>query len=274
MERGHTEADAERLWDVLNEAIDVDGAEEPGGKSMLTRAGKAFLEALTPGSDDGADVTQSPEAPDNDADKEGRTLSRQNRESLYATIDASLDVLQDAGVNHGMTRFTDREDTTFDLSEHNAREWTNPDDEEDEDEDEDEDDATDAVPDSVTESAPDGDTSAESTMSNEDDETEPPEWAKELQEQIDKQSKRIDEALDADEEEKDEDEEKDAWEDAPEWATDLKADVDEQAERIDDISKQTGTTESQQLAGGENSSDGGLDDSQKFFIPASKRGGL
>lgn len=44
--RGHTEAEAERLWDVLNRAIDVEGASEPGKQSMFARAGKAFFSAL------------------------------------------------------------------------------------------------------------------------------------------------------------------------------------------------------------------------------------
>jgi hypothetical protein len=105
------------------------------------------------------------------------------------------------------------------------------------------------------------------TMTNDD---EPPEWAKQIQEQIDEQSKRIDEALDEDATGKDAD--NDPFDDAPEWAKSLKEDVDKQGERIDEISKQTGTTETQQLGGTEKNGEGdGLSDRQKFFIPDSKQ---
>jgi hypothetical protein len=198
VERGHSEAEAERLWAVLDQAVSVDGAGEPGAKAKLTNAATAFLNALT-GSDDGR-MAATPEAPDGDAS-------------------------------------TDK----------NAPGGDTPDD------------------DGGTEAAD------ESDMSNDD---EPPEWAKDLQEQLDEQSKRIDDALD---ESGNAGEEKasgeDAWEDAPEWARSLKQDVDKQAERIDAISKQTGTTESQQLGGAETNGgeDGQLGERQKFFIPESKR---
>lgn len=231
MDRGHSEADAERLWEYLNRAVEVEGSDEPGKESMFARIGKAAVKAFT-GSDDEAKAESSEAqdrsekevgdfeadvfrvvAPEGEAEnfedevlgigvdfpnsdvyvdwrnevfpdeldephvsiygsisdleqatgntteqidtlnakaaktlfdasslqvppvaKEGRTLSRQNRESLYATIDASLDILQDAGVEHGMSRFTDRDDNSFDLSEHQARNWQASDDEEDEDE--------------------------------------------------------------------------------------------------------------------------------------------
>lgn len=249
MERGHSEGDAERLWDVLTEAVNAEGADQPGKQSMFAKAGRAFLSVLT-GSDDGADEKTSPEAPE----KEGRTLSKQNRESLFATIDASLDVLEDAGVDHGMQRFTDNEKWGFDLSEHSARTWSNPDDEDDDEDEEDD------------KHAAGGDTPADTDSMSDDDTNEPPEWAQELKEQIDEQSKRIDEALD------DEQKSDDAFEDVPEWAKSLKEDVDKQAERIDAISKQTGATDSQQLGGAEkNGDEEGLNERQKFFIPESKR---
>ncbi|MCD2204417.1 XkdF-like putative serine protease domain-containing protein [Halobacterium sp. KA-6] len=49
LERGHSEEDAERLWDVLSTAVEVEGAREPGEKSVFERVGKAVLDAL-PGS--------------------------------------------------------------------------------------------------------------------------------------------------------------------------------------------------------------------------------
>ena len=245
-DRGHSEAEAERLWDVLNDAVDVDGAGDPGKQSMWARAGKAFFTAFS-GTDDGSDAAKSPEDQGKAAEKEGRTLSRQNRESLYATIDASLDVLQDAGDDHGMTRFTDRDDVSFDLSEHSARNWAS--DGGDEDEDEDEDDEEEEEEESTIDNAAGGETpgsgstDAADDMTDDNENTEPPEWAKSIQEQLDEQSKRIDDVLEGDEE-KDADD--DPMEEAPEWAKSLKEDVDKQSERIDAISKQTGT-DSQQI---------------------------
>jgi hypothetical protein len=141
MERGHTEAEAERVWDVLNEAIEVDGSGEPGKQSLLTRAAKAFISTLS-GEDarpePGRDDSKSSETPIESADqasKEGRTLSTANRDSLFATIDAAADVLEDAGVDHGIERFTDRDDVDFDLSDHDARVWAGNHDDEDEDDD-------------------------------------------------------------------------------------------------------------------------------------------
>lgn len=111
-ERGHSEPEAERLWEYLNTAVDIEGAGEPGEKTWFDRA-KAFF---TPG---------GPGAPDESepAEKAGRTLSQANQESAMAAVDANLDLLEDAGVEHGMTRFTDQDSVDFDLSEHDAREW-------------------------------------------------------------------------------------------------------------------------------------------------------
>jgi hypothetical protein len=65
MERGHSEEQAERLWDVLDRAVSVEGAGEPGAKATLTSAAKAFLNTLT-GTGDGR-TAAAPEAPDDDA---------------------------------------------------------------------------------------------------------------------------------------------------------------------------------------------------------------
>lgn len=360
LQRGHSEEEAERLWEYLDRATGIEGAGEPGSKGLLSSAGKAFLRVLS-GDDDGVEEAARSETPDTTA-KEGRTLSRQNRESLYATIDASLDVLQDAGVDHGITRFTDRDDVGFDLSEHSAREWSDGDEEDvdnakavtkedtvgvdvfrvvaaaDDDTDYDGDllgmgvdfpehdvyvdwrreafpdqlsdphvsiygsiDDLEQATDNVIESldtvasptdglanmaqriheraaatahestdknATGGDTpdeggqEAAADMTNED-ENEPPAWAQELKEQIDEQSKRIDEALDGDGagdgEEKDAD--TDAWDEAPEWAKALKSDVDEQAERIDAITQQSGYSDqldANKGEGGEEDDEDGL----------------
>lgn len=282
MQRGHTDAEAERLWDELNRAIEVEGSGEPGKQSMFARAGKAFFSAFF-GSDDDTPITAASEAPDREkddeeafeadvfritapedeadryedsvlgigvdfpnsgvyvdwrnevfpdqldephvsvygsisdleqatgndveqldtlnakaakslfgptgvridlADKEGRTLSTANEHSLKAIIDSAVDTLEDAGVDHGITRFTDREDDSFDLSEHEARVW--PDSGEDEgddvspldnsadngsdgDDDGDDDDGDDEDSESATNDAPDGDTSESGSTDAADD---------------------------------------------------------------------------------------------------------
>ncbi|WP_134672603.1 XkdF-like putative serine protease domain-containing protein [Halorussus marinus] len=163
--RGHSEEEAERLWEVLNDAVEADGSGEPGEKSLFHRIGKAAVDTFLSGPDATgpsadptfAKSTDSPECwvcgdaaeyqnedppgeflcaehadPQGDrvtelsaaTSKDGRTLSQSNQESAMAAVDANLDMLEDAGVDHGMTRFTDRDDVDFDLSEHDAREWT------------------------------------------------------------------------------------------------------------------------------------------------------
>ncbi|MEA5387114.1 XkdF-like putative serine protease domain-containing protein [Haloarculaceae archaeon H-GB11] len=65
-ERGHSEDEAQRLWDVLNRAVNVDGAGEPGAKSKLTSAAKAFLNTLTGGPGAGAEAQAAKTAADSD----------------------------------------------------------------------------------------------------------------------------------------------------------------------------------------------------------------
>ncbi|WP_135830645.1 XkdF-like putative serine protease domain-containing protein [Halorussus halobius] len=219
LERGHSEAEAERLWDVLTEAMEADGSAEPGKQSRLQQAAKSFLSTLT-GSDDDDTNTQS-EAPD--AAKEGRTLSQSNRESAMAAVDANLDILQDAGVDHGMTRFTDQDDVDFDLSEHDARSWGGGHDDDD----------ADSNPFTVDngQDAPEGDTSDDTTDMNDDTPDDPmadaPEWAKALNDRID--------SLETDKDADGDASPDDPLDDAPEWAKGLADRVDEIEEKaLDD----------------------------------------
>ena len=115
-----------------------------------------------------------------------------------------------------------------------------------------------------------GSKSADSDMGDTND-NEPPEWAKQMQEQLDEQSKRIDEVLEGDGDGAGKDAGDDPFDEAPEWAQSMKEQVDKQGERIDEISKQTGATESQQLGGAEKGGDdGGVDRRTAFFTPESK----
>jgi hypothetical protein len=185
-ERGHSETEAERLWDVLDRAINVDGAGDPGAKSKLTSAATAFLNALT-----GSETASAVDAPS---------------------------------------------------GEQTAKD------------------------------APEGDTSDDTTDMSDDPMEDAPKWAEALHDDIQENSNRIDEAIDADGE-AGQNAGDDPFEDAPEWAKSLKEEQDKNAERIDAISKQTGATESQQLGGPEKGGkeEEGLGDRQKFFIPESKR---
>jgi len=64
MERGHSEEAAERMWSVVDRAINVEGSGSPGTKATLTDAAAAFLNKLI-GADDGHTAT-SPEGPGSD----------------------------------------------------------------------------------------------------------------------------------------------------------------------------------------------------------------
>ena len=166
IERGHSEDDAERMWDNLTRALEEEGAGDPGKQSMFAKAGKAFLSALT--GDESKSTTDASEA-GREARKEGQTLSKGNRESIMASIDAGLDVLEDAGVDHGMTRFTDQDGVDFDLSEHDARAWSFDEDGEDGDNEEDEDDQGDKHAAGGDMPADDGSTTAADDMSDDTD---------------------------------------------------------------------------------------------------------
>ena len=118
--RGHGEDEAQRLWDVLNRAIEIEGATSPGKSDdgMLARVGRAAVNALTGGEKD----AELP-APTETA-KESRTLSAANERALMAAFDAIVDVFDDAGTDVDATPFSTRDDVDFDLESFAPREWT------------------------------------------------------------------------------------------------------------------------------------------------------
>ncbi|WP_254768226.1 XkdF-like putative serine protease domain-containing protein [Salinilacihabitans rarus] len=271
-DRGHDEEAATRMWSYLQRAAEEGADQHPADKAsdgVLRRMGRAALNAFSSG---GPDAESAPQAaakstddgapsPEATAAKEGRTLSRANRNALFATIDASLDVLQDAGVDHGMTRFTDREEIDWTLDDHTAREWATPDDDEDADG---EDDEETAPVDPSFESATGGETPDDTTMSADDTDTDTPddtfadapEWAKAIHDQTQENSKRIEELVDdGDEPEKDADEpddpekstdaNEDVDEGPPEWAKAIQEQTEKNADRIESLAKASG--QSQQL---------------------------
>jgi hypothetical protein len=258
MDRGHNEDEAEQLWDVLNEAMEADGASEPGKQSVFAKAGKAFLSALSGTDDDGG-------SEDLDAVKEGRTLSKQNADDLKAVMDSAASVFRDAGKDPEFARFTDRDDDSFDLSEHTAREFDDPDEEEEEE---------DMFPLDPATNATEGDTSepgstdaaddTDTDMSDDNpddggDDTKSP--AEENAEQINELTQSVEDLTDAvtgdgektvtinaSAEGGDGD---DAWEDAPEWAKSLKDNVKQNTDAIETISKQSGYSQQADPAAGD-----------------------
>lgn len=66
MARGHSEEDAERLWEHLNRAVEVEGSNEPGTKSRVTEAAKTLVDLLTVSGSDGRSTTRAERA-DRDA---------------------------------------------------------------------------------------------------------------------------------------------------------------------------------------------------------------
>jgi len=267
-QRGHDEADAERVWDVMSRAVEVDGSDSPGKESLYERIGKAAAGVL-PG-------VSAPESPDDaagaetqtrpDTAKEGRTLSRANRDSAMAAIDANLDLLEDAGVDHGMTRFTDRESYAFDLSEHTARSWGGGGDGDDDDTDDEDDDSE---SESMTDTNDDGGDG--SSKSGDGDGGDPfddaPAWAKSLKDDIEQNSEQIKEVADGG----DTEEEKDAFDDAPEWASALKEQVEANAQAVESIGKQAGF--SQQVQGNGNADKNGEGD-EPTLANALRKGGV
>lgn len=242
LDRGHSEGEAERLWDVLTRASELDGSGTPGKQSFFSRVGKAVFEALPGGTDvdvDKADTSAGagPGDAGSDASKEGRTLSRRNRNSLFASIDAQLGVLNDAGVDHGATRFTDREDIDFDIAEFDGK----------------------AAP--TDKDVPGDDTpdSSNINMSDDDPFDDAPDWAKELHREQQKNSQEIDslaEKVDGDSggtggDGGDPSGDK-AWNDAPEWAKQLREEQKENREQIEHLAEASG--KSQQLSGGDGGS--------------------
>jgi hypothetical protein len=76
LQRGHSEAEAERMWEYLNRAVDIEGAGEPGKESYFRRVGETVVSALWGSDDDvGAAVHDAVDADPrkrSDADPDGK----------------------------------------------------------------------------------------------------------------------------------------------------------------------------------------------------------
>ena len=266
-ERGHDEADARELWAYLQthkavderaesragqdnskmtEDTDDDGAEPESSETPTGEAAKANTAdiddvddatlgsriksalGLGGGADDGGNSSEDPDAAD--AEKAGRTLSERNQHAVMASVDAQLDLLDDAGIDHGMTRFTDRDDVAFSIEEYGDKGQHSDD-----------------KPDK---NAPGGDTPDDDmTDDNDNNETEksdePPAWADELSEKVESIEARVDEM--------DDDADAEKMDDAPEWAQELAEKVSDLDERVDKMATKTADTE--QVGGAEKSAE-------------------
>ena len=121
----------EAFADVLPVSMDdlIAAAEEDGCEFEASKTEKELddvddetlgsrLKSLLIGSDDSADPAQGEgEAPGTGSAKVGRTLSKQNEDALKASIDAQLKIMENAGIETGITRFTDRTDDDFNLAD-------------------------------------------------------------------------------------------------------------------------------------------------------------
>ena len=264
-ERGHDREDASQLWRYLQRNKTVDepaesGADTPTQDDMSDsdddpEDGQTGKEAAEDSDfeSDGVDIdkadnetlgarlkaalgfgddTDDPDTgEDAGTEKAGRTLSQNNRRAVMASIDAQLDILDDAGVDHGMERFTDRDAFAFDLAEYEGKGQHG---------------------DEMDKNAAESDIS-ESNMSEDTDDTEKsddaPEWAESLTEKVESIEKRVDD-IEGDDTEK-------ALDDAPEWAQTLAEKVDDLDDRVDKVSKATATT--QQTGGSETTGETGDD---------------
>ena len=200
---------------------------EKAAAGLLTRA-----KQLLTGSDDASGAEDWGDGADGGAEKAGRTLSQRNRRAVMASVDAQLDLLNDAGVDHGMKRFSDRTEFAFDIEEYGTSEHTAGEDDGEE----------------MDKDAPGGDT-PDDDMTDDSENTEksdPPAWAESLTEKVEQINRRVSEMEDGDDAEK-------SLDDAPEWAQSLAEKVDGLDERVDKVSKATAGT--QQTGGSEETGD-------------------
>jgi len=270
-ERGHAEDDARELWDYLQthkvaderaesragqdntkmpDDTDDDGA-EPESSEETKAADAADIDdvddatlgsriksalGLGGGADDGGNSSEDPDAAD--AEKAGRTLSQRNQHAVMAAVDAQLDLLNDAGVDHGMTRFTDRDDVAFSIEDYGDKGQHSDD-----------------KPDK---NAPAGET-ADDDMTDDINEK-----VDALEEKLDNLSEKLDEEDDTEAEKKDEQDDE-----LSEKLDDIAEKVDGLDERVDKVSKATADT--QQTGGAEQTGGDELSEKEKakrsIFLP-------
>ncbi|QCW03563.1 XkdF-like putative serine protease domain-containing protein [Natrinema pallidum] len=191
-DRGAGEDEAERLWHYLQRALEeTDGKAAPQpSDSTLTRWGRSMWNSITGSGDDSKTA-----ATDGGAEKESRTLSKDNRDRLMAAHDAIEDALE-SDVDFMPNRFSDDPTVDFDVADYSGK----------------------AAP--TDKDAPGGETPDDDTKTMSDD------TKTELEEKIDALEKRIDALA----EEKDDDPDKDDTSDLEDKIEDLEDKIDTLAE--------------------------------------------
>lgn len=261
LDRGHDEADARRLWELLQTLkatdeetdermsdTDTDSDESPDKQldeiddaTLGKRLKRLFLGAPD---DTEADDGTPPEDSDDvgAAEKAGRVLSEANVAEAKAIHDHAERMLRSEGVgSHSQTV------RTYNADDHDAFTLESVSKADAEESDDDETEKADAQAD---------DHPADADHDKMTDETEePPAWAESLIDKVEEIESRVDEV--------DEDSEKaEDLDDAPEWAQDLGKQVDELGERVDKLSKNSADTD--QVGGSEETTDEQPTDAEAF----------
>lgn len=242
MEQGEDEEAARQICGSLEEELktnDMNEDIETVDDEAIGKRFKRFLSELVGADDSGESGEEADET-----EKAGQTLSRRNQHAVMSAVDAQLDVLSDAGVEHGMIRFSDSERfPDFDVSNYGKayeqqkiKTMTTIIDD-------------DAFSEKLEEY---GVVTAEET-------------AKQIEEKLEKYL--------GDDEDGDESEKVD---ETPEWAASLAEKVDENAEAIENIATQSGGSTQIKSAGTEESDDEEEtleQQKRRIFLPPSAREG-
>jgi hypothetical protein len=242
-QRGHEESDARDLYQYLTEVRD-----KTTRRDALENLGKPFESPEGAEFDDFDDCVET--LMDGDMSREEAEIAcgawqEEDKSQMSDTTDGGIDDATKLQViKSWLTGGTD-DDVSPESGQSEAAKATDDDemDEDDEEDDEDEDEMND-------------DKSAD--MSENDNQSDPPEWAKSLTETVEQIDGRVDK-LEGDGTDEDDTEKMD---DAPEWAQDLAEKVEDLDERVDAISKQSG--HSQQLDATNKQTDDDMDEAEKF----------
>lgn len=248
MEQGNDEEAARQICGSLEEGLknnemtqDIESVDD----EAIGKRFKRFLTELV-GTDDAEESGEEADKAD-EVEKAGQTLSRQNQHAVMAAVDAQLDVLSDAGVEHGMIRFSDSERfPEFDVSNYGK--------------------AYDKQKTKTMTTIIDDDAFAEKL--EEHGVVTAEETAKQIEEVLEKHLGESD--ADGDESEK--------ADETPEWAESLVEKVEENSEAIESIAKQSGASTQIKTADSDET-DAELSEEEKLeqqkrriFLPKNARG--
>lgn len=203
-DRGHSEGEADRLWNYLRRAVDEQDVDASSQAGWLARAKSFFKDG--PGSD-----TSS---------KESRTLSQANRERLMAAHDAVEDALA-SDVDFSTNRFTDNPTVDFDVADFGNK----------------------AAPNGGGEGGTNSSKDTMTDTPDDDPMKDAPKWAKALHEEQQKNSDAIEDLREKDGGDPDDPDAGKSLEDAPEWAKALHEQTEKNAEKVEDLAKTAGQSQ-------------------------------